>query len=173
MAEGNRGTDFRGLSFYGGMACRIYFCPSCRSLPRRYKQILRHVSEDWYLYGLTITEEKMWNAFFNETEKRISRPLSPDNIAGNDRAAEIIREFMRMKLDWPFRSHSESVCNYFFEDGLYSKPRICYEAGGSPVSRYHIILEELVSSFESRDALFRAESLLDQIFERLTRRLKD
>jgi hypothetical protein len=27
MAEGNTGVDFRGLSYYGGMACRIYFCP--------------------------------------------------------------------------------------------------------------------------------------------------
>lgn len=28
QANGNNGVDFRGLSYYGGMACSIYFCPS-------------------------------------------------------------------------------------------------------------------------------------------------
>lgn len=33
MAEGNRGTDFRGLSHYGSMTCSIYFCPTHTRIP--------------------------------------------------------------------------------------------------------------------------------------------
>ena len=33
-AAGNNGIDWRGLSYYGAMACRTYFCPSVRHLPQ-------------------------------------------------------------------------------------------------------------------------------------------
>ena len=28
LLDENKSIDFRGLSFYGGMACRVYFCPT-------------------------------------------------------------------------------------------------------------------------------------------------
>ena len=56
LAEGNRGVDYRGLSDYGGLACRTYFCPATRVLPARYKSILRIALDDWHLYGLVVTE---------------------------------------------------------------------------------------------------------------------
>ncbi|MCP4691168.1 MAG: hypothetical protein GY859_24185, partial [Desulfobacterales bacterium] len=64
LAEGNRGVDFRGLSYYGGMACRVYFCPSCRELPRAHKEIIRETAENWHQYGLIITEAALVMAFF-------------------------------------------------------------------------------------------------------------
>ena len=42
MADGNHGVDFRGLSYYGGMACRTYFCPATHGMMPRYKKVLRH-----------------------------------------------------------------------------------------------------------------------------------
>ena len=35
LAAGNDGVDYRGLSYYGGMACRVYFCPVFSFLWRR------------------------------------------------------------------------------------------------------------------------------------------
>ncbi|QTA84875.1 hypothetical protein [Desulfonema magnum] len=172
MAKGNNGVDFRGLSFYGGMACRIYFCPSYRCLPAAYKDILRHVSEDWYLYGLMITETEMVSAFFSEVETRLGRLLKKEDIVGNEKRTEIIREFLRLKTDWPFRSGtSKNLCNYFFEDKLYSVPPVNYADIGTTPSRYDPFLKALRSSFDSADALQRAESLLDQLFERLVQSL--
>jgi len=43
LADGNQGVDLRGLSFYGGLACRDYFCPSHRNLPPVYKAIIQSV----------------------------------------------------------------------------------------------------------------------------------
>ncbi len=170
LAEGNKGVDFRGLSFYGGMACRVYFCPSCHNLPRAYKEIVQEVSEDWYLYGLVITETKMLSAFFREVERRLKKPVRKEDIVGNKRRMETVREFLRLKLDWPYQSQpSTGLGNYFFEDQLYPKPTVNYEAIGKPPSRYDAILRELVSSFDSGDALHRAEALLDRLFDRLIR----
>lgn len=170
LAEGNNGVDFRGLSFYGGMACRIYFCLSCHNLQKAYKEIVREVSEDWYLYGLIITEVEMLNAFFQELEKRLEKPIRKEDIIGNQRRMETVRDFFALKLDWPFRSRpGTGLCNYFFEDQLYPKPPLNYEAIGTLPSRYDTILRELLSSFDSPDELHRAEALLDRIFARLVR----
>ncbi|MEJ2658459.1 MAG: hypothetical protein P8012_14915 [Desulfobacterales bacterium] len=40
-SEGNRGVDFRGLSYYGRMACRLYFCPTFNKVPVPSKDLIR------------------------------------------------------------------------------------------------------------------------------------
>lgn len=152
----------------GGMACRIYFCPSCHNLQKAYKEIVREVSEDWYLYGLIITEAEMLNAFFQELERRLKKPVRREDIIGNQKRMGTVRDFFALKLDWPFRSRPGiGLCNYFFEDRLYPKPPLNYEAIGTPPSRYDTILRELLSSFDSAEELLRAEALLDGLFDRL------
>jgi hypothetical protein len=168
LARGNNGTDFRGLSFYGGMACRIYFCPSCRSLPKVYKEIVREISQDWYLYGLVMTEKEMLKAFFGEIKNRLGHPLEISDIIGNENREQIVREFLNLKISWQFRPRaSAGPANYFFEDQLYLKPRVNYEAAGVSNSRYDAIFRELKSEFDSAGDLHSAESLLDALFDRL------
>ncbi len=77
-ADRNNGVDFRGLSFYGGMACNLYFCPSHWSLKPIYKKILQETEPDWYLYGLMITEAEMVGTFFQEVERRLQRSLKKE-----------------------------------------------------------------------------------------------
>lgn len=54
LGDGNNGIDFRGLSYYGGMACRIFFCPAYHGLSKEHKIMLRESAENWHPYGLTI-----------------------------------------------------------------------------------------------------------------------
>ncbi|MFW5639717.1 MAG: hypothetical protein ACOC0H_00945, partial [Thermodesulfobacteriota bacterium] len=71
LGEGNEGVDWRGLSYYGGMACRTYFCPTYRKLSPERKQVIRALAEDWYGHGLIITEWKLLSALFDEIESRM------------------------------------------------------------------------------------------------------
>jgi hypothetical protein len=168
LAEGNRGIDFRGLSFYGGMACRVYFCPSYYHLPRVLKEIVREAAKDWYLYGLVITETKMLSAFFKEVEKRVNQTITKGDILDNEKCLEAIREFFELKLHWPFRPHPfTGLGNYFFGDGLYPTVSISYEAIGETTSRYDTILKELKSYFNSVNELRRAEDLLDGFIDKI------
>lgn len=167
LAEGNDGRDFRGLSFYGGMACRIYFCPSSRTLSPVFKEIVRDVADDWYAYGLVVTETAMLDAFFTQVENRISRPLKKTDIFENDIALESLRELLTLKLRWPFRKAGQGICNYFFEDQIYSKPRVNYKALGAEPSDYDILLQEMVSVFDSAEELRQAEKLLESLIGRL------
>lgn len=167
-AHGNKGIDYRGLSFYGGMACSVYFCPSHYKLPAVFKEIVCEATRDWYLYGLVITETEMLRAFFQDVGRRIKRPITREDMLGNGKCLEAVREFLELKLYWPFRINSvKGLCNYFFADELYPLPTVDYRAIGESASRYDTILRGLGSHFDSENELRSAENLLDGLIDKL------
>ena len=163
LGEGNDGVDWRGLSYYGGMACRTYFCPTHRRLSPERKQVIRAVAEDWYGYGLIITEWKLLSAFFNEIESRMGRQVAPDLIE-SDAFRTALQSVLRLKKEWPFRIDPERPASYFFEDGNYPKAPLDLAAAGGAHSLFAVILEELESVFDSSAALREAEALLERVF---------
>ncbi|PIE70237.1 MAG: hypothetical protein CSA22_08505 [Deltaproteobacteria bacterium] len=147
LGDGNDGIDWRGLSDYGGMACRTYFCPTCDGLPARYKQLMRMAADDWYLYGLMTTETKMADAFFSQVEAQLGRELTPDACSAE--GINAIRRFFRLKTEWPWRAPSDRrIGNYFFNDNLYPlpEPRLA-----EPISDRHLftLIKTLRSVFTS------------------------
>jgi hypothetical protein len=170
LAAGNAGIDYRGLSFYGGLACRDYFCPSYRNLGAAHKEVIKTVCTDWYLYGLVITEDRMMGAFFAEIEKRLGRPLRAADLAAHASSRAAVLEFLSLKLNWPFRAPgAKGPGNYFFDDGLNPKPAVDYARLGAAPSRLDPILRELSSDFDRPADLERAEAWLDDFFERTVR----
>jgi hypothetical protein len=163
MAEGNEGVDYRGLSYYGGMACRIYFCPVNRTLPKRIKNIVRTCFDDWYEYGLIITENNLIAGIFQEIEGRLEKPLYLDMISPE--ALSKIYRLLTLKLNWQFRSPKWPIVNYFFEDQKYQPPIIDYEKIGVKPSRFHTIFQELGSSFFSARSMYQAEDILNIHFD--------
>lgn len=181
LGEGNAGIDLRGLSYYGGMACRTYFCMSCKTLNPVYKQVLRGVADDWHAYGLIVTEVALVTAFFHELEKRIERPLVSGDILGDDDRESVIRDFFAIRRDWPFRARPGKLGSYFFEDRKYPKPSVDYgRATGDPIASipcggvpaYNTLFQELESVFDSREALKEASRIFDRLFDRLVTRVQ-
>ncbi|MFO7707351.1 MAG: hypothetical protein R6V84_04195 [Desulfobacterales bacterium] len=172
LADGNAGIDYRGLSFYGGLACRDYFCPSHRNLPAAHKAAVQSACEEWYLYGLVITEERLLAALFEAIESRLDRPLAPADVAAGRPAREALAELFALKLSWPHRSPGwKGPANYFFNDGLHPRPPVDYGPIGAPPSAYDPILRELGSSFASRRELRAAEALIESRLDRVQRAL--
>ncbi len=164
----NNGFDFRGLSDYGGMTCRVYSCPSCVKLSKPAARIVKGLVKNWYAYGLIITETRLLNAFFENVEENMGGLIDDRILLRNPEAAGAVSEFLDLKLKWPFRKKGHPYPgNYFFNDNLCPKPGIDYEALGVPVSRYDVILEELVSEFDSPWALAGAENRLDELLARI------
>jgi hypothetical protein len=169
-ADGNQGLDYRGLSFYGAMACRDYFCPSCRNLPAAYKEIVKTVCTDWYVYGLVITEERMLAGFFGEIERRLGRGLAAAEIQSSPDARAAVADFLELKLSWPFRCRDwNGVGNYFINDYRYLPPAVDYAGIGAPRSPHDTILQELWSAFDSLDEFERAEAMIERLLERILR----
>ena len=168
LADGNSGIDYRGLSFYGGLACRDYFCPTYRNLPSAHKEIVKTVCGDWHLYGLVITEERLLAAIFEGIENPLGRPLAPAEISANRPARDALRELFGAKLTWPYHGPNwMGPGNYFFNDGLYLPAPIDYHRIGVRTSAHDSILRELSSVFESTAQLAAAEALIADLVSRV------
>lgn len=173
MAAGNDGIDYRGLSFYGGLACRDYFCPSHRNLAAAHKEIVKAACTDWYLYGLAITEDRLVDAFFGEVEQRAGRRLSAADLSAHADLRPAVLEFLALKLAWPFRAPgAKGPGNYFFNDGLHPKPTIDYARLGLPPSPLDPILRELSSAFDRPAELAQAEAAIERLIARILRPLQ-
>lgn len=112
LASGNGGIDWRGLSFYGGAACKHFFCPSYDHLAARFKRIAREVLDDWYEYGLIIPEHRFLEAALGAVESRLGFPLDADALTPEQKAA--LAELLRLKLRWPFRDTKRALAWNFF-----------------------------------------------------------
>lgn len=176
LADGNGGVDFRGLSYYGGMACRIYFCPACKTLSPAHKRVIRAVSDDWHAYGLIITETLLVETFFGGLERRLGRALDAGDILGHEGREDLIRRFIALRSDWPFRSSPEKLCNYFFEDRRYPRSPVDYgPAGGGtdhpPQHPYDTLFRELESRFSCEAEMRSAARIFDDLFDEWVRLL--
>ena len=173
LARGNAGVDWRGLSYYGGMACRTYFCPSVRHLPGRWLAAVAASMDHWHLHGLIVTERQLLAAFFTEVERRLERLVDSGDFAAGTRAAALLRQFAALKIDWPFRRpDAPGAANYFFEDGLYPRLGVQCREENMPVSPLVPLLKELDSGFASTDDLRHAEALIETTIDALVRVLE-
>jgi len=169
-ADGNDGVDFRGLSWYGGLACRSYFCPTYRQLPARIKIAVREAAPDWFLWGLIITEVGMLACLFNEIEHRLKRQVRAGDFLTHTNWRLALLRFFELKTDWPFRSCSApGPGNYFFEDGQYPCPPVHYPGSCAGRSPFNDIFRALRSSFDSRASLEAAETLIESILRPFSR----
>jgi hypothetical protein len=172
LAAGNDGIDYRGLSFYGGLACRDYFCPSYRNLAAAHKEIVKAACTNWYLYGLVITEDRLLGAFFGEVEKRAGRPLDTADLSRHADLRPAVLEFLTLKLTWPFRAAgAKGPGNYFFNDGLHPKPPVDYARLGLAPSPLDPLFRELSSAFDRPAGLAQAEAMMESVITRVVRAL--
>jgi hypothetical protein len=165
---GNAGRDWRELSYYGAKACRTYFCPTVRELRPAHQAIIRQGIGHWYLYGLVITEHRLWSAFFATLETHIGRPVIPEDFIDRPEARTGLQAFAALKLTWPFRrAQAPGPCNFFFDDSSYPRPAVARRDPGIPPSPHEAIFRELDSRFEDRGAQQRAEAIVAKIFDDL------
>lgn len=167
-AAGNDGIDFRGLSYYGGFACRTYFCPSSTSLPTRYLAILRQAFDHWYPFGLIVTERKLLQAVFSGLEKRINREVTPDDFLLSSEPAALLREFAALKITWQYRpENAPGPCHYMFENGEYIRTPAYRATPDIPASDYDPIFVEFESAFHNKKELHNAEDILETLFSKM------
>jgi hypothetical protein len=162
---GNNGVDYRSLSWYGEQACRTYFCPATNKLPAVYQSILIQTIDNWYVFGLIVTEYALVTAYFKEMEFRLGRQIEVSDYTQNIGAMAAFREFAELKTKWPFRREdSLGPCNYFFNNSLYPRPGVFRKSMEIRLSSYEEIFRELDSGFASVKEIAAAEQLLDDLF---------
>ena len=167
LSPANKGVDFRGLSFYGGLACGIYFCPSHHYLPEIYKQILKAVVSDWYLYGLVVTERAMIEAFFKAIESEVGHSLQETDCLQNRNFLSEVGSFFSMKLNWPYRIKRDiDTSNFTF--GMQSEWRLLAGNNTTPdhLQPFEAILKALNTHVNSLPELEAAARQIEDMVQR-------
>jgi len=158
----NGGKDLRDASFYGRDLCDGHFCPSYHHISREEKLALINVIDDWYLYGLCITDIDLVKEYFRLLSEGIGEMPSADRFkegALND----IARRFFSLKLSWLFRSpETNRFGKYYFDGSQYMINHIDYDALGCERSRFDRIFLSLTSQFNTLEELRKGEAIIQE-----------
>ena len=117
--------------------------------------------EDWYLYGLVITDIDLVKEFFLQAQTRLGDSLREERLERRW-VREALREFFALKESWKFASSRKRLGKYYFSHSEYQVARIEYEKNWSiKPSRFDKILVSLESDFQTREQVLEAESLIE------------
>ncbi len=161
----NSGNDLRDVSFYGRELCAGHLCPSHYFIPDAQAKILIKIIDDWYLYGLCITDIDLVKTYFCLLADRIGAEVKPEALQNND-LKEIARRYFGWKTNWPFRSpDTNRLGKYYFDGSRYMISHIDYESLGRPISQFNSIFLSLSSVFRSSREIALAEGLVSSNLE--------
>ena len=168
LASGNGGVDWRGLSFYGGAACKHFFCPTYDELKPEWKRLARTILTDWYEYGLIIPEHRFLQAVLEEVEDRLGAPLDGQGLGEEGLSA--LGRLVRLKLDWPYRDASVPPAWNFFSTKATARPARAYPEGVAPQRLLDIMRELDTLPEHAAEAAEKLQALLDLAVSALSRK---
>jgi hypothetical protein len=151
------------------MACKGFFCSAFRELSSGEKKVILGTVQDWYLYGLVISDVDFTKSFFRLAEERLGRRIDPARLL-TPAASELLHDFFHWKIDWPFRQPGYNPICTKTSPMLGGK----YDDGGgensqqstTPIDR---IFKSLGSEFRSAWERQRAKQMVEQLFSLLGR----
>jgi hypothetical protein len=168
----NGGSDLRDVSFYGRQLCDGHLCPSYSFLNRTEKLALLDILDDWYLYGLCVTDIDLVKGYFRHLSDGLGQMPAPA-IFRNESVRGIARRFFEFKLSWPFRSPEVNRFGRFYFDGDQHMIRpIDYAALGCERSPFDSVFLSLTSEFRRPAELREAEGMVRGNIDALVRAIQ-
>jgi hypothetical protein len=165
----NGGSDLREVSFYGRELCDGHFCPSYHYISPEEKRALINIIDDWYLYGLCVTDIDLVKEYFRLISDGVHEMPAAKRFA-NGILRDAALAFFALKTSWPFRSpDANRFGKYYFDGSLYMISHIDYEALGCERSRFDKIFVSLSSHFENKEAVKRGEDLIQEHIDAFVR----
>jgi hypothetical protein len=160
--ERSNGIDLRDASFYGKKLCEGHLCPSYHYLTKAEQLALINITDDWYLYGLCVTDIDLVKSYFRMLSEKVCEMPSPD-IFKEGVFREIVLRFLSFKISWPFRSNATNrFGKYYFDGSEYMINRIDYEKLGCKRSQFDSIFISLSSEFKNMQELREGEILIQR-----------
>ncbi|MDD4355915.1 MAG: hypothetical protein PHN98_01585 [Smithellaceae bacterium] len=156
----NNGVDMRTVSFYGRDVCANHLCPSHHFIPLSQQLILLKIMDDWYLYGLCLTDIDLVVTYFRLIANRVGQDIKPE-VFDMQELKDIALEYFGWKITWPFRSPSANrLGKYYFDGSQYMISHIDYEKFGKELSPLNSIFLSLSSEFQNGDEIEAAEKMV-------------
>ena len=162
----NNGKDLRDNSFYGKELCASHECPSYTYLTQEEKKAVIYGTDEWYIYGLVITDIDFVKEYFKIISNAIGETIKPE-ILKRPELQSVLSDYFRLKQDWEFKSKSRRFGKYYFSYAEYHIAKLAYQkelgVNGSPFDK---ILVSLASEFHSTDELHKAEGIIEASIDR-------
>jgi hypothetical protein len=163
------GVDLRELSFYGRELCDGHFCPSYTYLSREEKLSLIYIIDDWYLYGLCVTDIDLVKEYFRMTSDAVSEMPASRKFMDESLKAIALR-FFNYKVSWPYRCLDvHRFGKYYFDGSQYMIHHIDYERLGCERSRFDKIFLSLCSEFRTVQEVEDAERMIQANIDEFVR----
>ncbi|MGO9568951.1 MAG: hypothetical protein ACLP5H_15555 [Desulfomonilaceae bacterium] len=157
-SPGNHGTDLRGLCHYGSMACKTFFCPAWDELDPRCRSILLDTIDDWYLYGLIITDVDFVRSLFGLVEEGLGKQIEPGPLSSGP-ALRIFKQMLSWKDSWPFGGLSSMRKSRYYFKGS------CLPRGNTYEAHFTRLLSTIRFTFDIEDAMDDADRFVGQMVE--------
>jgi hypothetical protein len=169
----NGGEDLRDVSFYGKELCDGHFCPSYYYISRHEKLALLNIIDDWYLYGLCVTDIDLVKEYFRFISDGVGEMPSPDKFH-NGQLKQIAHRFFSLKLSWLFRSpETNRFGKYYFDGSQYMIHHIDYDSLGCERSRFDKIFLSLTSQFTNQEELKQGEKIIQENIDEFIQKYRE
>ena len=109
----NHGSDRRDDSFYGKELCASHECPSYIHLTDQEKKAVIYSADDWYIYGLAITDIDFIKEYFKIINNALGETINP-KVIKKPELKRIVADYLRLKEEWDFRSTKSRFGKYCF-----------------------------------------------------------
>lgn len=160
------GVDLRSYTFYGAKLCEEHFCTSFTYLTTIEQKSVILSLDDWYLYGLVITDIDLVKAFFTHVQNCLGDSVRQERLR-NEEVKSVLRDFFRLKECWKFLSGENRLGKYYFSHAEYQIAKIEYERNwGVKPSSFDKIFVSLSSAFNREDDIVEAESIIEEKIRR-------
>ena len=160
------GHDLRNHCFYGAEICSGHFCPGYSCFSTAQQRSVVQATDDWYIYGLTITDIDLVKEFFKYVEDTIGESIKEKKL-NQPAITSVLADFFKLKEHWPFKARENRLGKYYFSAAEYHLARIAYkERWGLPPSRFDKILVSLESELASQEDLRSAEAIIQKFINR-------
>ncbi|OGP52952.1 MAG: hypothetical protein A2Y65_05250 [Deltaproteobacteria bacterium RBG_13_52_11] len=157
----NNGVDLRGISFYGDELCRHHLCPSYEKLTAAEKEVVVCIVNDWYLYGLCITDIDLIKSYLAHIQNAVGEEFNPEKLHKKPELLRVMGEFFSWKEAWPFRQQEAlRFGKYYFLEGEHHLARIDYGKIGIDPSPYDGIFLSFASEFKEGKEISTAEEMV-------------
>ena len=158
----HNGVDFRTCSFYGAKLCEEHFCPSFNHLTTVEQEAVIISLNDWYLYGLVITDIDFVKEYFKHVQNRLGDSIRIERLK-NAEVKRALREFFGLKEYWKYLSKESRFGKYYFSQAEYQISRVEYEKKwGMKPSRFDKIFVSLSSAFNTEADVLEAEAIIEE-----------
>jgi hypothetical protein len=91
------GVDLRDCGVYRASVCETFTCPSFGWLEDAQARLVEAACQDWYLYGLVITDVEFVRGCLRLIERELGGPARPEQMLARPTALEAVRHLFALK----------------------------------------------------------------------------